>query len=175
MLSDLRGRVADRVTIDNLGRDCSWGRTENGDFASFSLATPGLPNTQAGANQMDYNMRQLNASGVYITEVMASNDTTVTYSDAGYVDWVEIYNSTQYPVDLSGYGLSDNINRPRKWQFPEGTTIAPGEYKLILCDGKNSTTAGSELHASFKIKRAGGETLCLSDATGKVLDKLVLP
>ena len=175
VLSDSHGRLADRVTIDNLGHDCSYGRDSNGVFRVYQLATPGLPNTEAGAAQMDYNMRQMNKAGVYITEVMASNDSVVVYDGVKSCDWVEIYNSAQTAVDLSGYGLSDDIGRPRKWQFPQGTIINPGEYKVILCDARSDQSTTAQLHASFKIARSGGETVCLADPTGKVLDKLVLP
>lgn len=174
VLSDGHGRLVDRVNIDNLPEDTSLGRNADGVFVEFSLATPGLPNTQAGANQMDYNMRLMNHTGVIISEVMASNDSVNVGSATTHVDWVEVYNTSQTTVDLSGYGLSDNIGRPRKWQFPAGTLIYPGEYKIIYCDGLN-VADNSGLHASFKILRAGGETICLSDATGRVLDKLVLP
>lgn len=174
-LSDSRGRLVDRVVIDNLATDCSYGRDQSGNFTVFQMATPGLPNTEAGAQQMDYIMRQMNASGVYITEVMASNDSTVVYQNDGFVDWVEIYNSSQSTVDLSGYGLSDNLTRARKWQFPEGTTIGPGEYKVILCDGKTELSTTAQLHTSFKVLRAGGEIICLATPQGKVLDKLSLP
>lgn len=175
VLSDSRGHLVDRVTVDNLATDCSYGRDSDGNFKVYQLATPGLPNTEAGAAQMDYNMRQLNTTGVYISEVMASNDSTKVYDDADACDWVELYNSTNQTVDLSNYGLTDNVNRARKWQFPEGTTIGPGEYLVVLCDGKTELSTSTELHASFKILRAGGETVCLSDPTGKILDKLVMP
>lgn len=175
VLSDSHGRLVDRVTIDNLAEDCSYGRNASGEFQVYQLATPGLPNTEAGANQMDYNMRQMNKTGVYISEVMASNDSTVVGQEGVYTDWVEIYNASQQTVDLSGYGLSDSIGRARKWQFPEGTLIYPGEYKVIYCDGQSDKTTAAELHTSFKLLRTGGETVCLADATGKVLDKLVLP
>ncbi|MDO4484329.1 MAG: lamin tail domain-containing protein, partial [Clostridia bacterium] len=175
VLSDSRGRLMDRVTIDNLPRDCSYGRDDSGVFKVFTMGTPTLPNNQIGLNQMDYNMRQMNPTGVFITEVMASNDSVATLADAGNTDWIEIYNSSNLTVDLSGYGLSDNLGRPRKWQFPAGTMIMPGEHKLILCDGNAAASTNVVLHSSFKLKRAGSEIVCLSDPTGKVLDKLVLP
>ena len=106
---------------------------------------------------------------------MASNSATNVSGAAKLCDWIELYNTSNETVDLSGYGLSDNIGRPRRWQFPEGTVIYPGSYLTVLCDGDTGATTASVLHTNFKIKRAGGETVCLSDPTGKVLDKLVLP
>ncbi len=105
---------------------------------------------------------------------MASNDTAVKAPSGGYTDWVEIYNSSNQAVDLSGYGLSDNIGRAREWQFPQGTTINPGEYKIIWCDGDTASSNAGELHTSFKLEESGGEVLVLADPTGKILDKLAL-
>ena len=175
VLSDGYGRLVDRVTIDNLPEDCSFGRDSNGEFIIFTLATPSLPNTQAGAGQMDYHMRQMNASGVIISEVMLSNDSVDAAVGGYYEDWIELYNTGSQTVDLSGYGLSDNIGRARKWQFPEGTVIGPGEYKIIYCDGQNGLGADGQIHTSFSLSWQVSETVCLSDPTGRVLDKLVLP
>lgn len=175
VLSDSRGRLVDRVTLDNVPKDASYARNENGVFIITQNPTPGLPNTQEGASRMDSILRSLNPTGVYVTEVMASNDTAVKAPSGGYTDWVEIYNSSNQAVDLSGYGLSDNIGRARKWQFPQGTTINPGEYKVIWCDGDTALSNTGELHTSFKLKKSGGEVLVLADPTGKILDKVVLP
>ncbi|MBE5804193.1 MAG: hypothetical protein E7316_06750 [Clostridiales bacterium] len=176
VLSDSHGRLVDRVTIDNLTEDCSYARESDGSFSMHTMATPGLSNSEAGAARMDEYLRAMNTTGVYISEVMASNDSTLVYqSDKDFGDWVEIYNSTQSAVDLSGYGLSDNLGRGRKWQFPQGTIINPGEYKVILCDGQTALNTTAQLHTSFKITRTGGEIICLTTPEGKVIDKLVLP
>ncbi len=112
---------------------------------------------------------------ILISEVMASNDSVVTYPNAGYTDWVEIFNSGDTAVDLSGWGLSDNPEKPLKWQFPEGTTIRPGEYKVILCDKDTEKNKDTELHASFTIGKKSGEVITLSDADGIVHDRITLP
>lgn len=175
ILSDSTGRVVDRVMIDNLPENSSFGRDENGAMKIFRMATPGLPNTEAGQNQMDVNLRAMNKTGVILSEVMASNDSIETYPDAGFTDWIEIYNSSGQTVDLSGFGLSNNIGRPRKWQFPNGTVINPGEYKVVLCDKKPDKSTSAQPHAGFKISRQGQETICLSDPDGRVLDVMFLP
>ena len=112
---------------------------------------------------------------ILISEVMASNDSVETYPKAGYTDWVEIFNSGDAAVDLSGWGLSDNPEKPLKWQFPDGTVIRPGEYRVILCDKDAEKSSGAELHASFTISRKSGEVIVLSDAEGAVHDRITLP
>ncbi len=175
VLSDSRGRLVDRVTIDNIPEDASYARDNFGGFSIHVKTTPQLPNTSSGENQMDMNLRALNPIGVYISEIMASNDDTVASSTADYTDWIEIYNSSAEVVDLSGYGLSDNLGRARKWQFPAGTVIMPGEYKIIWCDGNTEANTAAEPHTSFGLAKIGGYSVVLADPTGKILDKIVLP
>ncbi len=175
VLSDSRGRLVDRVTLDNIPEDASYARNEDGSFSIHIKTTPQLPNTSSGEHQMDVYLRALNKTGVYISEVMASNDETVASSTAEFTDWIELYNSSTETVDLSGYGLSDNLGRARKWQFPDGTLIMPGQYLLVWCDGDTEANAAGEPHTSYGLTQAGGYSIVLADPTGKILDKLVLP
>ena len=175
VLSDNRGRLVDRVTIDNIPEDASFARGADGTFTIHLRPTPLESNDEAGANRLDSYIRIWNETGVYITEVMASNDSVETTSGADFVDWVELYNSSTETVDLSGYGLSDNIGRARKWQFPEGTVIAPGEYRIIWCDGDMAANTAAAPHTSYKLAKSGSEILVLADPTGRILDKVVLP
>ena len=175
ILSDSQGRVVDRVMIDNLAEDCSWGRNDAGQMQVFNIPTPTLPNNQSGFNQMDVNLRGMNKTGVWISEVMASNDSTSTYAGAGYTDWIEIYNSSSAVADISNWGLSDRLDHGRKWQFPQGTAIAPGEYMVVLCDGNTDKNSPSQPHTSYKISRVNQEVITLTDSTGRVLDKVALP
>lgn len=177
VLSTISGQLVDRVTIDNLERDMSYGRDPASlGWQVYTLATPGVANNQMGVGKADDYLRAINATQVYLSEVLSSADQVIaiTGQDAG--DYVEIYNASARTWDMSGWGLSDNINWPRKWTFPQGTLIYPGEYKVVLLDkSENAGSDGSKLHASFSLSRVGGEMLTLSDATGRVLDRLYLP
>ena len=175
-LSNALAQLVDRVVYDNLPVDCSYGRNDATDaWQVYKLATPGAANNDSGTARADEYLRALNRTHVIISEVMTSNDRVQIFSGSPNKDWVELYNDGADTIDLSGFGLSDNINWPRKWQFPAGTVIWPGEYKLVMLDGANTVDTQGGLHASFKLSRAGGETLTLSDSTGYVLDKLCLP
>lgn len=171
VLADSRGRIVDRVILDNIPADCSYARGADGQFAVTQQATPGRANDDFA--MADYDMRQRNTTGVILTEIMASNDSVQTVDDSTFTDWIEIWNSSGQDVDLSGWGLSDRIGRPRRWQFPSGTWLGAGQRLVVLCDGNTNATDG-RLHTNFKIRRAGGETVCLSTSTGFILDRLVL-
>ena len=175
-LANALGQLVDRVVFDNLPVDCSYGRNDlTNAWQVYTLATPGSANNDSGAARADDALRAMNKSQVYLSEVMASNDTVIAAAGSENKDWVELYNAGTESVDLSGWGLSDNINWPRKWQFPQGTVIWPGEHRVVMLDGLSTVDTGGTLHASFKLSRGGGETMTLADSTGYVLDKLYLP
>ena len=81
---------------------------------------------------MDMNLRAMNLTGVFISEVMVSNDSVVLTPNAGFTDWIEPYNPPQPTVDLSGYGLSDQQDAGGgNGSFPRAPSC-PGEYKVVL-------------------------------------------
>lgn len=174
VLSDAYGRLVDRVSVENVPEDYSVGRTESGEWRQFDLSTPGQPNNADGQARADELIRAYNPTGVYISEVMASNDVTALGAAGITADFVELYNASSEAIDLSFYGLSDSLKRPRRWQFPQGTAIQPGEYKIIYLDGNPSVSTVADLHANFSLARAGGETISFCDPTGRVLDRLPL-
>ena len=174
VLSDSYGRLVDRVSVEKVPEDASYGRGDERDWCLFALSTPGQPNNVAGQTRTDELLRAYNPTGVIISEVLTSND-TIELGAAGVAsDYVELFNASDEAVDLSHYGLSDSLKRPRRWQFPEGTIIAAGEYKLVYLDGQSKLSTLTNLHSNFKLSRAGGETICLCDPKGRVLDRIPL-
>ena len=172
VLSDGDGRLVDRVTIENVPEDYSVGLNEDGYWTFFQLSTPGFANDANGQSQVDQLIRYYNPTGVYITEAMVSNDSIAVGVTGLTTDYLELYNSSAAPVDLANYGLSDDLGRPRKWQFPLGSVIDPGEYKTIILDGNAELSSYYELHTNFKLSRINDEVLSFCDPTGKVLDRI---
>ncbi len=111
-------------------------------------------------------------SSVCINEVCSQNKACLADSYGVYSDWIELYNAGSSPVDLSGYGLSDDAAEPMKWTFPAGTTVGAGEYKIVFASKQASPA--TELHTGFSLSK-NGETLLLSDAQGGLLQKVELP
>ncbi|MCK5832804.1 CotH kinase family protein [bacterium] len=101
----------------------------------------------------------VNVSGaVLINEVMADNDTIIADEMGEFDDWFEIYNPGDTTVDISNWWVSDDVTEPRKWSFPNGTTVPSDGYLLVWAD---SDPEQGDLHTSFKLS-AGGEELALS-------------
>lgn len=105
---------------------------------------------------------------VVINEVMASNTNTVADEAGEFEDWIELYNLSNQPIDLSGYALSDNPANLLKWIFPAGISIPANGYLIVWADEDGLQ---GPLHASFKLS-AAGETLSLVDASSNVLDNI---
>ena len=134
---------------------------------------------------------------VRINEVNAANDIYVSeYFKRS--DWVELYNTTDEPIDVAGMYLSDNPDKPKKYQIeapiftPEelapdaitaemagdqwamthgrqqGTVIPPHGYLIVWCDQREPLT---QLHASFKLA-AEGDELLLTAADESWTDRL---
>ncbi len=108
------------------------------------------------------------AQQLVINELMASNGTTIADEDGDYEDWIEIYNNDAQPVNLTGYGLSDDAENRFRWVFPH-VTIQPGEYLLVWASGKDRNTPGYPLHTNFRIS-ASGEPVSLTKVDGTLLD-----
>jgi hypothetical protein len=98
------------------------------------------------------------AGRVVINEVIADN-VTGTNAEGGVTDWVELRNQSSNTFSLAGYSLTDDSSVPRRWLFPSGTVIAPGDFLLVRCDpaAVASTSNGPALNAGFGLNSAGDE------------------
>ena len=112
----------------------------------------------------------LYAQDLFINEVMSSNSSTISDEDGDTEDWIEIYYMGNEPLNLEGFGLSDDYDLPFRWVFPD-ITIQPGQFLLIWASNKNRGVAGSELHTNFAISSAG-EEIVLTHPDGTRLDEL---
>ncbi|MEO7319015.1 MAG: LamG-like jellyroll fold domain-containing protein, partial [Chthoniobacteraceae bacterium] len=116
---------------------------------------------------------------VLISEFMANNESTLLDEDGNASDWVEIWNSTNATVNLSGYFLTDSLGTPAKWALP-GWTLAPNKYLIVFASGKYrypaqavagqdnpGTLAQPHLHTDFGLSKSGGYlALTKSDGAG---------
>ena len=94
-----------------------------------------------------------------LTEFLAKNETILADEDGDFSDWIEIYNAAPAPVDLSGWGLTDDATDLFKWVFP-AEVIGSGEHLVVFASDKDRAVPGSELHTNFKLS-GGGEYLAL--------------
>ena len=107
-------------------------------------------------------------SALRINEVVSSNTRSLVDEALGTPDWIELYNASASPNDLTGYGLTDNPKAPHKWTFPS-VTIPAGGYLIVY-----ATKADGALCTGFGLSR-GGDSLCLSDRYYTLLDYVEIP
>ena len=114
------------------------------------------------------NLAQPNAGEIVINEFLAVNNFGATDENGKHEDWIELYNSTNSVLNLSGMYLSDDYTNPTKYTFPNNTIIQPHSFLTIWADEDN--TNGTVLHCNFKLLDSG-EEIILSKGTS-VLDSI---
>lgn len=117
-----------------------------------------------------YNVAPLMASvtDVAINEIMASNSATQADNVGEYDDWVELFNKTNAPVDISGFFLTDNKANLNKWDIPAGTTIPANGYLIYWADEDSSQGTN---HMNFKLS-GSGEYLYLLNTSMELVDSV---
>ena len=89
-------------------------------------------------------------------------------------DWIELYNTSNQPVDLAGFFLSDDEDKPTKWVFPAGSGIAANGFLYIWCSGRDVVDPEGFIHTNFKMTqtKSNPEHIVLSNASGVVLQDI---
>ena len=162
------GTMISTVTLPELqaGQALSW--IDGEGWGTALPPTPNRENTVEAALALDGEGAGRRAGRVYISEVMASPVTEKR-------DWLELFNDSDADADIGGWGLSDRLSHPRKWQFPAGTVIPAHGYLAVFLVGDGSAPAGDYLSAPFALPADGGCAVSLCDASGAILDSLYLP
>ena len=168
VLLDVTGNTLDTLVLRAVASGNTLAKDASGAWTEMK-PSPGYDNTEAGAAAFEASLQGDEDLGVTINEFMAANATTLADAYGVYSDWIELYNSNDAEVDLSGCGLSDTLSQPKKYTFPEGTVIPAKGYLVIFCSGNEGFTESGELHAPFGL-RAYQEDVVLSGRRGTILD-----
>lgn len=169
MLTDSSGIVLDSIALRAVAQGKTLSRDMENDTWSESDPSPGYPNTPEGIAQYLTSIEKGEDIGVYINEFMASNATTIMDKYGVYSDWMELFNTNDHEVDISGCGVSDDINRPMRFTFPEGTIIPARGCLLIFLSGNEMKAEDTELHAPFSL-RAYKEDVVFCGTNGRIID-----
>ena len=135
------GVMLDGLVFGVQATGVSQGRFPDGTavFTSFaSSATPG------GANRLPL-------AAPWINEVL-------THTDPPLEDAVELYNPTGVTVSIGGWYLSNSALDPRKYRFPDGTSV-PAHGYLVVYEG--SFNSGP---SAFTFNSAHGDSVVFSSA-----------
>jgi len=111
---------------------------------------------------------QISYSQVVINEIFLSGFNGSEVTDHGFKvdDWIELYNSSNNSLNLTGWYLSDNQNEPTKWRIPGGT-ISANDHLVFNANGLDD----SNINTNFKIDQSElNEEVVLSDPSGSIVD-----
>ncbi len=127
--------------------------------AFLAVTSTGFPKTEIKAETGE----------IRINEVCAKN-TSVPSSDGNCYDFVELYNSTENDIDISGYGLTDDETKPYRFVFPQGSVIKANSETVVYLNSNDFTLEG-EYTGSFGLS-ADGETVTLFSPEGNKVDEI---
>ncbi len=169
-LFDASSNAIDTASFTNMNSNCSYGLVAGNmtEWKEFTDPTPGYENSDEGRQVYLASLASSDVD-ILIDELMAVNSTTLADVDGEYSDWIEIHNPSDQDVNLTGFGLSDDINVPHKWTFSD-VTIKAGEYLVVFASGKSELN-GDQLHTSFRLD-AQNENVVLSDRSGKLISSV---
>lgn len=103
-------------------------------------------------------------SQIVVSEICSNNNTYALDDNGGVADYIELYNSGMFPCRIQDLYLSDDPYHLQKLSL-EDRVIPSGGILVIPCvEGVNS----------FSIRNQG-ETIYLSDGTGRILEQVVVP
>lgn len=134
----------------------------------------------AGVNRLSVEVHQVNEGSsdfVMGAELSIREQTSEGTPGTGYSEnpeeWIELYNKSAQPVDLTGWELDGAID----YKFADGQMIGPGEYLVIAKDGmslaeKHPGVAGQILGDFSGTLSNSNELIVLNDANGNPADEV---
>ena len=133
--------------------DAEYTLPNSGNFSLTAIYEPLSDTELTETKSLPIRINEISAdNSIYVNEYYKKND------------WIELFNTTSEPIDVAGMYLSDNLNKPTKFQIArnEGinTIVEPYSYLVIWAD---KLTDLSQLHAPFKLAAEGGYIMLTSE------------
>ncbi len=128
VLADENWNVIDSIALPSLKEFESYGRTTDGadEWMIFAQFTKNAPNTGEARQPVT------NTIGLYINEVFSNNQDVQSFPWDDTRDFIELYNSSDVDIDLSGFKMNDDAKKPAKeFEIPQGS-IVPAKGFLVF-------------------------------------------
>ena len=160
-LEDADGNVIQELTFSD---DAPWPSLADGDGSSLEIV-----DVHQEAND-PYNWRPSGriggspgtSGGPLVQEVVINE--ILTHSGAPIVDAIELRNTTDLPIDVSGWYLTDAGSDLRQFRIPNGSVIAGGEYLVLSENQLGFGFRGQEADNAFFVQADGnGKPIFFSD------------
>ena len=141
--------------------------TDGGDNPHTSDDDAGIEDTDSVSDRDSDTIPNPEDLGLVINEVMTKNDGAVLDEALEAEDWIELYNTSDSPIDLHDFRVGDDNESAT---LPE-RMLPPHETVLFFADDETDQGA---LHLPFKLS-SSGEALYLRHTDGRYADYIVLP
>ena len=177
-LIDSAKQLIQTVTLPELKKDISFaykapvlGEYTENEYVTTTVVTPGYENSKEGLSLWYQNNDT--KSGLVINEAMNANREYLKTLNS-YYDWIELRNTSNSPINLKDYYLSDKESNLQKWQLPD-KTLSPGEMFLVFAENDDAELLISNGHVccGFSLS-ADREQIYLSDKDGNIADAMVI-
>lgn len=114
--------------------------------------------------------------GLRINEVMVKNESSVIDDYGRHAAWIELFNSTFGPLEISSVYLTNDRNNPTMYPVPLGdvnTHIPKRQHVIFWADGMPND---GTFHTNFVLIPGVDNWIGLYDADGKTLiDEVTIP
>ena len=145
----------------------------NASLQSFVVSSPDI---QQGSNRLSVEVHQINATSsdiVFGASVTLETETLtdfVPYQERAE-EWLELYNRSNSPIDLTGWELEGGI----RYDFPPATIIPPGDYLVVAKDAAalSSKHPGATIIGDYSGRLGNsGDLIELKDANNNIADEV---
>ena len=109
------------------------------------------------------------SSSIQLSEILASNR-TYPAPNGEFLDYIELHNTTDSPIDISGYMIGDQPDSVG-YTFPNGTVLQAHSYIVCWCDKESD----SGRYAKFGISKKGEDTIYLYNSSNVLIDTASVP
>lgn len=169
-LFDPSGLRAATVEVPALWKDISWALGQDGRYGYCLYPTPGEANTTEITSdppeETDWEVRMAGRRSLVVLRI----NEICSAPDSRTADWIELFNPTDQPLDVTGFYLSDSAGDPMKGQLPALTVPAQGYLAVPLGAAADPETGVTAFSLSSK-----GETICLYDGRLGLIDTVEVP
>jgi hypothetical protein len=163
-------------TIQSFSYKDTWQKQTDGEGFSLVAVDPnqalGLFDSKLGWRASDTNGGDpgSNVAPVVAPDSVVINELAAKVASPG-TTWLELRNTTNAAIDLSGWFLSNDASDLKKYQFPAGTFIAANGYLVLDEQTSYGLTGNAAALTPFTFDGDGNNTVILSqaDATGTLL------
>lgn len=169
-LFDPSGQQAAALTVPALSKDVSWALDQNGTYGYCLYPTPGAANTAEIVTELPATPPgEVKTPGRRSDITLQINEINSAPA-AGETDWIELFNPTAEPVDVTGFYLSDSPSNAMKSVLPSLTVPAKGYLVVPLGPTVDPEQGIADLSVS-----SAGEVLYLFDGDLGLIDMADVP